>query len=390
MSNFYFFEGTPSRILDFCELVGEEIQLPEYMAQFAGLHRRQDHQFTYSDGGYYSDDGYSDGGYYSTGSDNEAGYYSTSISHIGIPTFAPYVSSSSPQPAPVATNTPASATAAPSTSSETIASSHTSATPGRASTDTALSSSSSGLSTGAKAGIGVAIPLVVIILGLSLLCYFRKRRVNRRNGAGNNIPEISQQSWLEKPLPESKYLPAEADSTALHEPDSRFIFESPSLDAGTRNSGVYEMSDNSAIEHSPAAAFATQKHKTSLGHHFSKTYSSVSNDVPRKAVASSASTPAPGMIPSGGLDASMSALTDSGAPSQNPHAKTWEGTEAPSSGVENTDAQLAQLEAEMARIAEERERLQQMQVLADREAELKRQIAARKDAISGQNPDSPL
>jgi WD40 repeat protein len=54
MANFYFFEGTPSRILDFCELVGEDIQLPEYMAQFAGLHRRQDDQVSHSDGGYYS------------------------------------------------------------------------------------------------------------------------------------------------------------------------------------------------------------------------------------------------------------------------------------------------------------------------------------------------
>ncbi|KAJ5833103.1 hypothetical protein N7474_001414 [Penicillium riverlandense] len=341
MSNFLLFEGTPSRILDFCELVGEDIQLPEYMAQFAGLHRRQDHQFSYSDGSYYSTASYSDGGYYSTPSYDSGIYY-----------FTPYGSSSSLQPATATTDTPASATAISLTSSETITSSYTSTTTGSASTNTALSSSSSDLSTGAKAGIGVAIPLVVIILGLSLLCYFRKRRVNRRNGAGNNIPEISQQSWPEKPSPKSKILPAEADSTALHEPDSRFIFESPSespsLDAGTRNPGVYEMSGNSAVEYPPVAAFATQKHMTSLGHHFSKTYSSSGNNVSRKAVTSSASMPASAMIPSGGLGASMSALTDSGAPSQNPHVKTWEGTERTSSGVENTDAQLAELEAEMA------------------------------------------
>ena len=356
MSNFYFFEGTPSRILDFCELVGEDIQLPEYMAQFAGLHRRQDDQVSYSGGGYYSTASYDDSG-------------------------------SSLQPATATSDTPASATATVLTSSETITSSPTSTTTGSASTDTA-SSSSSDLSTGAKAGIGVAIPLVVIILGLSLLWYFRKRRANRRNGASNNIPEISQQPWPEKHSPESKTLPAEADSTALHEPDSSLVFESPSLAAGTHNPGVYELSGNSAIEYPPAAAFATQKHRTSLGHHSSKTYSSVSNDVSREAVIPSASTPASEMIPSGGLDASMSALTDSGTP--NPQVKPWEGTERPSSGVENNDAQLAQLEAEMARIAEERERLQQMQVLADREAELKRTIAARKAAISGAKPDSSL
>jgi predicted nuclease with TOPRIM domain len=82
------------------------------------------------------------------------------------------------------------------------------------------------------------------------------------------------------------------------------------------------------------------------------------------------------------------ALTDSGTPSQNPQVNVWNDTEQPPSGVENTDEQLAQLEAEMTRIAEERERLQQMQVLADKEAELKRQIAARKAANYGRNPES--
>jgi hypothetical protein len=366
MSNFYFFEGTPSRILDFCGLVGEDIQLPEYMAQFAGLHRRQADLVSYSDGDYYSATSYGD--YYSTTS------YDDSVSSL--------------QPATATLDTPASATATAATSSETVTSSPTSTTTGSASTNTASSSSSSDLSTGAKAGIGVAIPLVAIILGLSLLWYFRKRRANRRNGADNNIPEISQQPWPEKLSPESKDLPAEADSTALHEPDSNFVFESPSLVAGTQNASVYELSGNSAVEYPPAAAFATQKHRTSLGHHSSKTYSSASNDVSREAVTSSASMPACEMIPNGGLDASMSALTESGTLSPNPQVKTWEGTERPSSGVENNDAQLAQLEAEMARIAEERERLQQMQVLADREAELKRQIAARKAANSGAKPDS--
>ncbi|KAJ5119354.1 hypothetical protein N7448_010023 [Penicillium atrosanguineum] len=338
------------------------------MAQFAGLHRRQDDQVSYSDGDYYSTASYSDGGYYST-----ASYYAPS---------------SSLQPTTATSDTPVSATATASTSSETISSSPRPTTTGSASTNTALSSSSSDLSTGAKAGIGVTIPLVVIILALSLLCYFRKRRANRRNGAGNNIPEISQQPWPENHSPESKNLPAEADSTALHEPDSNLVFKSPPVAAGTQNPSVYELSGNSAVEYPPAAALATQKHRTSLGHHSAKTYSSVSNDVFREAVTSSASTPASEMIPSRGLDGSTSALTDSRAPSQNPQVNTWEDTERPSSGVENSDAQLAQLEAEMARIAEERERLQQMQVLAGREAELKRQIAARKAANSGAKPDS--
>ncbi|KAJ5157306.1 uncharacterized protein N7482_008406 [Penicillium canariense] len=379
MTNFYLFEGTPSRILDFCELVGENIQLPEYMAQFARLHRRREVQVSYSDGDYYSTTSDSDGGYYSTTSDSDGGYYSTTAYGDSV---------SSQQSVTVISATQASATATASTGSETITSTPTSTTTGSASTVTASSSSSSGLSTGAKAGIGVAIPLVVIVLGLSLFWYFRKRRENRRTGAGNNIPEISQQPWPEEPSPASKNLPAEADSTALHEADSSSVFESPPLAAGTLNPGVYELSGNSAVQYPPAAALATHKHRISLGHHSSKTYSSVSNEVSRQAFISAASTPASETISSGGLDASMSALTDSGTPSQNPQVNTREGTEQPSSGVESTDMQLAQLEAEMARIAEERERLQQMQVLADKEAELKRQIAARKATISGANPDS--
>ncbi|KUM59856.1 hypothetical protein ACN42_g7280 [Penicillium freii] len=193
-------------------------------------------------------------------------------------------------------------------------------------------------------------------------------------------------------MPESKNIPAEADSIALHEPDSSPIFESPSVAASTQNPGVYELSGNSVVRYPPAASFATatQKHSTSLGHHSSKTYLSVDNDVSRKPVTSSTSTPASGMIPSGGLDASICALADSGTLSPNTQVETGEGTERPSSGVEVPDAQLAQLEAEMARIAEERERLQQMQVLADREAELKRQIVARKAANSGTKPESSL
>lgn len=378
ISNFYFVEGTPSRILDFCGLVGEHVQLPEYMAKFAGLHRRQVDQVSYSDGSYYSTASYDDWVSYS-----DDGYFPT----------ASYDDSDS-SPATATLYTPASATAIASTSSETIPSppTSTSTTMGSTSTDTVSSSSSSGLSAGAKAGIGVAIPLVVIIIALSLLLYFRKRRANRRNGAGNNIPEISQQPWPEKTMSESKNLPAEADSIALHEPDSSPIFESPSLAASTQNPGVYELSGNSAVRYPPAASFATatQKHRTSLGHHSSKTCLSVDNDVSRKPVTSSTSTPASGMIPSGGLDASICALADSGTLSPNTQVKSWEGTERPSSGVEVPDAQLAQLEAEMVRIAEERERLQQMQVLADREAELKRQIAERKAANSGTKPESSL
>jgi hypothetical protein len=226
----------------------------------------------------------------------------------------------------------------------------------------------------------VAIPLVVIIVCSSLFWYFRKRKANRRNDIRAKGPEISEQPWPEKTSPESRNLPAEADSTALHEPDSNFVFESSSLAASAENPGVYELSGNSAVEHPPAAGFATQKHKTSRGHHSSDTHSTVSKYVLRKTVTSSASAPASETISNGGSDASISALADSGISSQNPQVNTLRGAEQLSSSVESTDAQLMQPEAGMSRITEERQRLQQMQVLADREAELKKQIAARKAA----------
>lgn len=49
--------------------------------------------------------------------------------------------------------------------------------------------------------------------------------------------------------------------------------------------------------------------------------------------------------------------------------------------LENVDMPLSQLEAEVALIAEEKERLQQLQSLEEREAELKKQILARKSAM---------
>jgi len=216
---------------------------------------------------------------------------------------------------------------------------------------------------------------------------FPQAKSEKEKGAGN-IPETSQQPWLEEPSLESKALPVEADSTALHEPDSNCVFESSSLAAGTQKTDVYELSGNCAVEYPPTAAFAMQKHRTSLGPHSSRACSSMNNDVSRNAVTLSASKPASEPISSRGLDALMIALTDSGTPSQNPQVNTRNGTKQLSSDMENINAQLAQLEAEIARIVEERGRLRQMQVLAGKEAELKGQIAARKAANSRGKLDS--
>lgn len=343
------------------------------MAQFAHLHRRQDGQASPTDDGVVYL-------HFSTVSGGEINFSPVSEGESD--------SGRSEQTATATATMDTQASKIPTTStgSGTTTSPPTSSITRSASTDTA-SSSSSGLSTGAKAGIGVAIPLVVIALGLLLFWYFRKRSANRSNGAGNNIPQTNQQSWPKDPSSDLKTLPAEADSTALHEPDSTSVLGSPSPAVGPRNPSLYELSGNSVVEYPPAAALATQKDRNLRGHNSATTSSFMSDNVPRKAVTPPASPPISPISetePSRGLDDFMGGLTDSGAPSQNPQMNTQEGTERPSSGVGKADVQLSRLEIEMARVVEERERLQQMQALADKEAELKRQIAARKREIAAQ------
>lgn len=323
------------------------------MNQFAGLHRRAAVEASYTDyGSYYS--AYSTVDYYSSYSTVDTQQYTTTL-------------------ATAAGSPPSSPTSSP-----------TSTTSGSAPTTIATGSASSGLSTGAKAGIGVAVPVTVIIFGLFLFWFLRKQRTTGKNSAsgtdhGSNIPELSEQNRPKRPLPTLESLPVEADSNALYEPDSNSVFPSKSVAAGTQSPTVYELSGNSAIKYPPpVAGSSTRTHSGSMD---KQTYSSVGQGIPQKSVISTTSASVSETNNSGCFNASLGALIDTGISAQRPQENSREDAERLPTDLEHADVPLSQLEAEMALITEEKERLQQLQSLAEREAELKRQIMARKSAM---------
>lgn len=349
------------------------------MNQYARLHRRnpQDGGASYTDfdgteysmeSGYYSD--------YST-ADIESGYYSAYSTAYHT---TPVPSVPGGQYTSLVTTTVSSSSPTSTTSGSAPTATATGPTSSGLSTPTVLPTPS-GLSTGAKAGIGVAVPVVAILFGLFIFWFLRKQRLNRKNAApetdhSSNIPELSEQNWPKKPLPPSESLPAEADSNALHEPDSNFVFESKSLAAGMQSPAVYELSGNTAIKDHPSAAVSSAPtHSDSLD---KQTYSSVGRGISQEAVISTASTPISEPNNTGYLNASLGALVDNGTASQKPQENSREDTGRLPTNLGDADAPLSQLEAEMALIAEEKERLQQLKSLAEREAELRRQIMARR------------
>jgi hypothetical protein len=230
----------------------------------------------------------------------------------------------------------------------------------------------------------VAVPVTVIIFGLFLFWFLRKQRTNGKNSAsgtnhGSDIPELSEQTWPKRLVPTSESLPAEADSNALHEPDSNSIFPSKSEAAGTQSPTVYELSGNSAIKYPPpVAGSSTRAHSDSMD---KQTYSSVGQGISQKAVLSTTSASVSETNNSGCFNASLGALIDTGKSSQKLQENSREDAERLPTDLEQADVPLSQLEAEMALITKEKERLQQLQSLAEREAELKRQIIARKAAM---------
>ncbi|PCG97745.1 Hypothetical protein PENO1_061710 [Penicillium occitanis (nom. inval.)] len=364
----------PGRILDFCQLVGEDIQLPPYMDQYAGLHRRQ----------VYASDGDSNGftsfpwlesqtdssGDYSTVAPSATDYTSalasetrgaSTIFSTDVVTASRTISGLAGSSATGATSTSTSASAPP--------------------TDTSSPSSSAGLSTGVKAGIGVAVPLAVMILLLGLFWYLRKRRANKQSTStqadtGDNIPELSGQTWPKKSLP------AEADGNALNESDSKPVLPSqPILGSSEGGSVVYELSANPSLRSPPPADLASHHRDETPGQQQSfATWSTTSHDISRKAIVSSLSSTGPETASREGvgyLQSNVSSDTSSALaqPCQKAHTENSQTEQA-------TNAELSELVAEMARVTEQRERLENLQLLQEREAELKKQIAALKSAMS--------
>lgn len=374
VANVLFPAGAPGRILDFCQLVGEDIQLPPYMDQYAGLHRRQVYA---SDG---DSNGFTSFPWFESQTDSSGDYSTVAPSAID------YTSALASETRGVSTifNTDVvtasrtiSGLAGSSATGATSTSTSTSATP----TGTSSLSSSAGLSTGAKAGIGVAVPLAVMIILLGLCWCLRKRRANKQSTStqadtGDNMPELSGHVWPKKSLP------AEADGNALNESDSKPVLPSqPILESSEGGSVVYELSANPSLQSPPPPALASHQRDETPGQQQPfTTWSTTSHGISRKAVVSSLSSTGSKRASREGvgyLQSNVSSDT-SGAlaqPCQKAHTENSQAAQA-------TNAELYELVADMARVTEQRERLERLQLLQEREAELKKQIAARKSAMS--------
>ncbi|KAF4964911.1 hypothetical protein F66182_18048, partial [Fusarium sp. NRRL 66182] len=138
--------GGPDRILDFCQLVtGDDIQLPNYMNQYAGVHRRQKIPITN-----FQEDAVSHGNFDS---------YEPSATTFFSPLAEPTATATDPA---IASATSFITTLAPTTSTTTGALITSATTTPSSASSSSFPSPSGRLSTGAKAGIGVAVPLVVI------------------------------------------------------------------------------------------------------------------------------------------------------------------------------------------------------------------------------------
>lgn len=244
-------------------------------------------------------------------------------------------------------------------------------------------SASSGLSTGAKAGIGVAIPVAVIILGFFVFWYLRKKGTKERNSASwtddnSNALERSVKNTV-GPLPTSQTHIAEADSNTIHESGGKSVVLSKSPNAETQGPAVYELSGNSAIKYLPPVKHSSFARSESMDKGVQPL---AGGRISQKADISSSSTTATETKESKNLHIPSGDFINTGIFSQKSLQEgSMEITPRWPTSLENVDMPLSQLEAEVALIAEEKERLQQLQSLAEREAELKRQILARKSAM---------
>ncbi|PCG91353.1 Hypothetical protein PENO1_094300 [Penicillium occitanis (nom. inval.)] len=346
----------PDRILDFCQLVtGEDIQLPYYMDQYAGPHRReaipvtdvQDEAIVYSDFSYYE------------------------------PSATTFITTLEPS---TATTTKPTITSAPTTSVS-------------ASSLSSSSSQSGGLSTGAKAGIGVAVPLVIIGILLGIFWYRRKQRGNKNNvrqrADGNNIPDMSKRMWSKNFFSTTfRSLPAEADSNPIHESDSNPVPSSRHLRGSDTTSPpiVYELSAQPSIRAPPAAVLASHRPGQSINEQVSEKNMPTSDRLCRTVVGSPVSLDDSETAPGKGPDTPPSYNLTTPAVVQHQYSN-YNPEQNPSSSAEtanSTDTELLNLEAEMARVREQRERLQHLQFLEEREEQLQKDIEARKSGLSKQ------
>jgi hypothetical protein len=237
-----------------------------------------------------------------------------------------------------------------------------------------------------------------------LFCRRRKAAKNNNqldSNGGDNLHEVGGDP--EKFIPfggvegrseaDARPALAEADGNPLNESDSRSILTSPGSQNQPRTTApIYELSGNSTAIRPPPAALAPHRQNESLNRQCSVTSST---NISRKAVGSPP-TQTESEIEGGRASSSKdlaSAVNDalvslqlsektnnSEQQSSEQKEPETESNARTSASVEQND--LQQLEEEMAQVRAQRERLQHLQMLEEREEQLKKQIAARKAAKS--------
>jgi hypothetical protein len=218
---------------------------------------------------------------------------------------------------------------------------------------------------------------------LFVFWYLRKQKTKNRNSAswvGNSInaPELGEKKNTVESWPTSQNDIAEADSNTIHESGGNSVVMSKSLTAETPIPAVYELSGNSAIRYPPPVK-GSPSIQTDL---MDKRVQPLVGGRIKKVDLPSSSTSVTEAKKSACLHISSDDSIDTSISSQRLQGGSMEIVQRLPTSPESADMPLSQLEAEVALIAEEKERLQQLQSLAEREAELKRQILARKSAMS--------
>ncbi|PWY92284.1 hypothetical protein BO70DRAFT_402175 [Aspergillus heteromorphus CBS 117.55] len=318
---------TPGRVLDFCDLVGVDAALPEYMAPYAALHRRR-HEV--------KDDMEIEDAVtiYSV----VTTIYASRITSAASTTVSGDVYSTTEvapsETARVVTVTEIQSMSMSSASSET----------GMGSTSSQMGSGSSGLSTGAKAGIGVAVPVVVICAVLIALFYFNRRR-KRKHGPENGGDE--QGEGKEAVHPESKFPPVQFQSNLPSEIDGAPVNEFGNRPVERqRQQPVFELSVGTIRE--PKRNRSAQAE-----------VSNVSEE--------------------NGLNEMMAASSSTaGGPLPELPSPDFGGSHDGSSVVMNEQMSLSDLHEELARVARSKDRLQYLQSLEEREEQLRQLIASQR------------
>jgi hypothetical protein len=195
----------------------------------------------------------------------------------------------------------------------------------------------------------------------------------------------------------SRPLPAEADSNPIHESGGNPVLSSQHLrDSDTMSTPiVHELSAHPSIRAPPPAVLASNRREQSTEPASPKdlsasdtlsqiaTSSPVSFEDSKTATARGADT-----TTLGNIIGNTSPIIATPAPTVLQHQSLQDNQKKNVSlSAESTnsiDTELLNLEAEIARVREQRERLQHLQLLEDREEQLRKEIEARKSSLSKQ------